>query len=153
MTIGAITADRVAKKIAKRCVELREQHGLSLQDVADRAELSKSQAIAYLTNQSACAIRTAAVSIPATGTPAGFEFSGLPLGRGLLGLLRWSTRDLAHSSPEGVTRPVCAQFFCRLNEFLALGFAFVSGFALRHWASCEGVSLSDLLAMREARHG
>lgn len=42
MTIGAITADKVAKKIAKRCAELREQHGLSLQEVADRADLSKS---------------------------------------------------------------------------------------------------------------
>lgn len=42
MTIGAITADAVAKRIAKRCVALREQHGLSLQEVADRADLSKS---------------------------------------------------------------------------------------------------------------
>jgi transcriptional regulator with XRE-family HTH domain len=42
VTIGAITADKVVKKIAARCAELREQHGLSLQDVADRAELSKS---------------------------------------------------------------------------------------------------------------
>lgn len=42
MTIGALTATDVAKRIAIRCVSLREQHGLSLQDVADRAELSKS---------------------------------------------------------------------------------------------------------------
>ena len=42
MTIGALTADKVAKTIASRCIALREQHGLSLQDVADRADLSKS---------------------------------------------------------------------------------------------------------------
>lgn len=42
MTIGAVTAEAVAQTIAARCVALREQHGLSLQEVADRAELSKS---------------------------------------------------------------------------------------------------------------
>ena len=42
MTIGAVTANSVAKNIAKRCVNLREQHGLSLQEVADRADMSKS---------------------------------------------------------------------------------------------------------------
>jgi hypothetical protein len=100
-----------------------------------------------------CDMSTAAVSIPAKGTPAGFEFSGLPFRRGLFGLLRRSASDLAHGSPEGVTRPVCAQIRRRLNELLALGFAFVSGFALRHWASYEGVSLCDLWTMREVRHG
>jgi hypothetical protein len=34
-----------------------------------------------------------------------------------------------------------------------LGFAFVGGFALRHWASHEGISLGDLRAMREVGHG
>lgn len=95
---------------------------------------------------------TAAVSIPAKGTPAGFEFLGLPLRRGLFGLLRGSAGDLAHGSTEGVTRPVRADLLCRLNELLALGFAFVGGFALRHGASCEVLSLRDLRACREVRH-
>lgn len=42
MTIGSTTAEDVAGAIASRCIELREQHGLSLQEVADRAGLSKS---------------------------------------------------------------------------------------------------------------
>lgn len=42
MTIGALTATDVAKTIAKRCIKLREQRDLSLQEVADRAGLSKS---------------------------------------------------------------------------------------------------------------
>lgn len=42
MTIGSLTADDVAATMAKRCADLREQHGLSLQAVADRAGLSKS---------------------------------------------------------------------------------------------------------------
>lgn len=42
MSIGSTTAESVADAIAKRSIELREQHGLSLQAVADRAGLSKS---------------------------------------------------------------------------------------------------------------
>lgn len=42
MTIGSLTAEDVAATIAKRCVALRVQHDLSLQEVADRAGLSKS---------------------------------------------------------------------------------------------------------------
>ncbi len=42
MTIGSLTADDVAKNIAERCLELRKDRDLSLQDVADRAGLSKS---------------------------------------------------------------------------------------------------------------
>ena len=42
MTIGSLTAEDVAATMAKRCADLREQHGLSLQAVAERAGLSKS---------------------------------------------------------------------------------------------------------------
>lgn len=42
MTIGSLTAEDVAATMSKRCIALREQHGLSLQAVADRAGLSKS---------------------------------------------------------------------------------------------------------------
>jgi transcriptional regulator with XRE-family HTH domain len=42
VTIGSLTADDVAASIAARCAALREQHDLSLQEVADRAGLSKS---------------------------------------------------------------------------------------------------------------
>jgi transcriptional regulator with XRE-family HTH domain len=42
MTIASLTAEGVARTIAKRCVLLREQRGLSLQAVAERADLSKS---------------------------------------------------------------------------------------------------------------
>jgi len=42
MTIGGLTAEHVALTIAKRCAKLREERNLSLQEVADRAGLSKS---------------------------------------------------------------------------------------------------------------
>lgn len=42
MTIGSGTAERIAVTISERCAALREQYGLSLQEVADRAGLSKS---------------------------------------------------------------------------------------------------------------
>ena len=42
MTIGSLTADAIAKTIAERCSALRKDRDLSLQDVADRAGLSKS---------------------------------------------------------------------------------------------------------------
>lgn len=42
MTIGALTATDVAKMISRRCIKLREQRDFSLQEVADRAGLSKS---------------------------------------------------------------------------------------------------------------
>ena len=38
MSIGTVTAEAVAQTIAARCVALREQLGLSLQEVADRAK-------------------------------------------------------------------------------------------------------------------
>lgn len=42
VTIGSLTALDVAAMMAKRCADLRETHDLSLQEVADRAGLSKS---------------------------------------------------------------------------------------------------------------
>ncbi len=42
MSIGSLTAEDVAESIAKRCVSLRSEHGISLQEVADRSGLSKS---------------------------------------------------------------------------------------------------------------
>ena len=42
MTIGSDTAEDIAATIAKRCIKLREERDMSLQDVADRAGLSKS---------------------------------------------------------------------------------------------------------------
>lgn len=42
MTIGSMTAEDVADQIARRCVLLRGERKLSLQEVADRAGLSKS---------------------------------------------------------------------------------------------------------------
>lgn len=42
MTIGSDTAEDIAATIANRCIKLREERDLSLQDVADRAGLSKS---------------------------------------------------------------------------------------------------------------
>lgn len=42
MTVGSDTAEDIAATIARRCASLRGQRGLSLQDVADRAGLSKS---------------------------------------------------------------------------------------------------------------
>ena len=42
MTIGSLTAIDVAAMMAKRCAELRNERDLGLQEVADRAGISKS---------------------------------------------------------------------------------------------------------------
>ena len=42
MTIGSDTAEDIVAMIAKRCIKLREERDLSLQEVADRSGLSKS---------------------------------------------------------------------------------------------------------------
>jgi transcriptional regulator with XRE-family HTH domain len=42
MTIGSDTAEDIAATIATRCIKLRVERKLSLQEIADRAGLSKS---------------------------------------------------------------------------------------------------------------
>ena len=66
----------------------------------------------------------------------------------LLGLFDWRGRNLAQCAPEGVAGVVGLRLARCFNEALALGLAVVGLLGL-----CHGLSLADLLACRDVRHG
>jgi hypothetical protein len=133
---------------------IKEQNGCAMGKLSEDAgwEITRAMleagcdelfGITYMTNP----VETELIVVPTGTTASGCLTLGLPAR--LFGFPRGCRRDLAHGLPERVLVAVRAKLTSGVDELLALASAVV-GYL---FGLCHAVSLADLRAPSEVRHG